>query len=89
MDLDYRPRFSFEISEEQQTRANKLLSVYGLRKAIFSKLLDEVLDLVEKGGPMAVGAILSDSISFSDVIPSLKQTKEVTNGLRGIQEVNH
>jgi hypothetical protein len=56
---DYRPRFSFEISEEQQDRANKLISTYGLRKAVFSHILDEVLDLIDQHGEIVIGAILS------------------------------
>ena len=56
---DYRPRFSFEISEEQQERANKLISTYGLRKAVFSHILDEVLDLIDQHGEIVIGAILS------------------------------
>ena len=70
---DYKPRFSFEITEEQKKRADTVLETYGLRKAIFGAILDDVLDLIEEHGGMAIGAILSSKIKPRDVIPSMKK----------------
>lgn len=71
MSIDYIPRFSFEISEEQKNRANKLLAHYGLRKALFTIILDDVLDLIEEYGGIAIGLILDKSLKPRDALPSL------------------
>jgi len=77
---DYCPRFSFEITEEQKQRADKLLDTYGLRKAIFGIILDDLLDLIESGGGMAIGAILSTKIKPSKMLKSMKKAEELTDG---------
>jgi len=74
---NYKPRFSFEVSEEQKQRADKVLSTYGLRKAIFGQILDDVCDLIEEYGGVAIGVIMSGKIKPRDVIPSMKQAEEV------------
>ncbi len=53
----YRPRFSFEITEEQQRRANKLLGTYGVRKVVMQKVLDDLLDAIETHGPIVIAKI--------------------------------
>lgn len=78
IDEDYKPRFSFEITEAQKERADRVISQYGLRKAIFGIVLDDVLDIVEEFGGMAIGAILSRNIKPKDIIPSLKQAEEAS-----------
>ena len=80
---DYRPRFTFEITEEQQLRANNLIGAYGLRKAIFSNILDDVLDIIEQHGNMAIGLMCSEKIKPKDIIPTINQVeklKEVKDG---------
>ena len=44
---DYRPHFSFEITEEQRVRVIKTFSDYGQKKAIMGRVLDEILDMVD------------------------------------------
>ncbi len=69
---DYKPRFGFEITEEQMVRANNLLSTYGQRKAIFGKILDDVLDLIESHGGMAIGIMMSEKVVTAGVIAILQ-----------------
>ena len=76
MNEEYKPRFSFEISEEQRDRADTLLSQYGLRKAIFSPVLDDVLDLIEEYGGIVVGVMMSGKVKPRDIIPSMKKAEE-------------
>ena len=76
---DYKPRFSFEISEEQKQRANKLLAAYGLRKAVFGPILDDVLDMIEDYGGVAIGVMMSGKLKPRDVVPSMKKAEEVGN----------
>ena len=75
MDDLYKPRFSFEISEEQQTRVNKLLSTHGIKRATFSVILDDVLDMLEEHGQIIVGVILDDSVKPREVIPVLAKAE--------------
>lgn len=80
MNPDYRPRFSFEVTEEQKQRADRLFSIYGMRKAVFGVILDDLLDLVEDYGGIVLGMIMSCKVRPREVIPSMKQAEEVSNG---------
>jgi len=77
MNEDYKPRFSFEVSKEQKQRADRLLSTYGLRKAIFGKVLDNVLDLIESHGGIAIGIMMSDSIDIKEILPTMQEVKKI------------
>ena len=78
MNTEYKPRFSFEITEEQMLRANKLLAQYGLRKAIFGKVLNEILDLIEDHGGIAIGIMMTERIKVKDIIPTMREVTEAT-----------
>lgn len=73
---NYKPRFSFEITEAQKERADRVLFTYGLRKAVFGQILDDVLDLVETYGGVALGVIMSGKIKPRDVLPTLKEAEK-------------
>lgn len=77
MVYDYKPRFSFEIDDAQQLRANKLLSGYGIRKAIFSKLLNEVMDIIDEFGDVAIGILSSNVVKSKEILPTMKRTDDV------------
>lgn len=70
---DYRPRIVFEITTEQQTRVNKLLSTYGLRKSVFSVILDDLLDLIEDHGHIVTGILLDKAAKPREIMPSLAE----------------
>jgi len=72
---DYKPRFSFEISYEQKQRADTLLVNYGLRKALFTKILDDVLDLIEDHGGIAIGIIMAGQCKPREILPSMKEAE--------------
>lgn len=73
---DYKPRFLFEITEEQKIRADRVLSQYGLRKAIFGPILDDVLDLIENYGGIVIGVMMSGSMKPKEIIPTLHRAEE-------------
>jgi hypothetical protein len=77
---DYKPRFSFEITEEQMLRANKLLSQYGLRKAIFGRVLDDVLDAIEVDAGMAIGLLMSEKVVMKGIMTALADRTSVKKG---------
>jgi hypothetical protein len=64
-------RFLFEITEEQSIRANRLLSQYGLRKAIFGKILDDVCDAIELDAGMSIGMLMSEKIVLNGLMATL------------------
>jgi hypothetical protein len=74
---NYRPRFSFEITDEQKLRADRLINTHGLRKAIFSRILDEVLDLIDEHGPVVIGALMSPKVSPTEIIGPLSKAKKL------------
>ena len=76
MPEDYRPRFFFDITEEQQARANKLIATHGMRKALFQPILDDVLDLIQEHGQMAAGLIMDGRVRPKEIMPLLKKTEK-------------
>lgn len=86
MTNDYKPRFSFEITEEQMLRANKILSQYGLRKAIFGKILDEVLDLIESHGGMAIGIMMTEKVKIKDILPTMRKVADTGKKIKGEED---
>ena len=76
---DYKPRFSFEVTEEQKVRADALIGDYGIRRNLFGPILDDLLDLVEEKGGLALGLIIARNIKPRDVIPIMNKV-EKTNG---------
>lgn len=77
----YIPRFTFEISEELKARANKLLSTHGIRRAVMTPILEDLLDMIEEHGQIVVGVILDQSVRPRDVVKSMaKAEKRANNG---------
>jgi len=74
MGLSYRPRFSFDITEEQQNRKNRLGLTHGIQKAVFQVILDDFMDLVEQHGQMVCGIIIDRRVRPRDILPSLSQS---------------
>jgi hypothetical protein len=75
MSDDYKPRMSFEITEEQQLRANRLLNTYGLRRTVFGVILDDLLDMIEEHGQIVVGILLERATKPREIMPSLAQAE--------------
>lgn len=71
------PRFSFEMTELQRLRSAKLLNNYGIRRAIFGKILDDVLDMIEEKGGLAIGILMSDIVKPRDILPSMQAVEQV------------
>jgi hypothetical protein len=80
MPLDYRPRFSFDITEAQQIRKDSLGLTHGLQKAVFQVILDDFMDLVEQHGQMICGIIIDRKLKPRDMLPSLHQAAKKAGG---------
>ena len=72
---EYRPRFSFDITDEQRERCDKLIGTHGIRKALFQPILDDLLDLLEKHGQIISGIIMSKNVKPKEIMPILKQAE--------------
>ncbi len=75
MNDDYKPRFSFEVTEEQKIRSDKLLNTYGIRKAVMATILDDLLNLIEKHGQVIVGVLLDGAVKPREIMPSLAKAE--------------
>ncbi len=76
---DYKPRLSIEITDEQQQRINRLLGTYGIKKAIFSTILDDLLDLIELHGQVVVGVLLEKSTKPHEILRCLSKANKIGN----------
>lgn len=74
---EFRHRFSFEISKEQSDRVEQFLNTHGLKKALFSIILDDVLDLLERRGAIVIGIILDGAAKPHEVIPILNKAERI------------
>lgn len=77
MNDDYKPRFSFEITEEQRQRTNELMSIYGIRKSLMGIILDDLLDLIEEHGSIVIGIILDHAAKPRDILSSIKDVGKI------------
>jgi hypothetical protein len=79
---EHTPRFSFEITEATRYRiAHTALSQFGLRKAVFNIILDDLLTILETSGPAAIGFLLNRKLRPSDILQSMHDAREeVKNG---------
>lgn len=73
--MSEKARFSFEITEEQRLRALRVFSEYGMRKIIMSRVLDEVMDMIEQHGYTVIGVILDEDTELRKIIPSLAKAE--------------
>ena len=81
MNEDYKPRFSFEISEELHKRTSVLLSTYGLKKTIFSVVLEDLLNLIEEHGNVVIGILLDGAVKPREIMPILNKAERKANGI--------
>lgn len=69
-------RLNIEITEEQFNRLRHHLS-YGMRKAVFHKIIDQIIELCDKDGMVFLAMLLEGKVQ-------LKQTGEVKEDEREI-----
>lgn len=67
---EYRPRLSEEITAEQADALRELIP-WGMRKQIFSVLVDDLIRILRDGGDQrmeVLGLILDKSIGVKDIV---------------------
>jgi len=65
MTTDYRPRLSIEISD-QQARELRDLIPWGLRKQLFTVIVEDVIRLTRKYGHTFIAAVIAGKIQLAD-----------------------
>ena len=70
----YIPRFSVEITEEQQRWIMKHLSQHGMKKALFNVIITDLMEAVNKNGVEVIGALMARHIKLGDI------TEEIGDG---------
>lgn len=61
----YRPRLSVEITEEQQLALQKYFE-FGEQKRVFSIVVDDVIEMLEKYGRAFVAAVVMRKVKYED-----------------------
>lgn len=75
-------RLQFEISEEQRLRMNKIFTEYGQIRSVMSRVLDEVMDMVEEHGYLVFGIIMDKDTKIRKIIPSLAKADRKASRLK-------
>lgn len=63
---EWKPRLSVELTEKQYEGLSRLER--GWKKALFHAIIDDINQMMDEHGDLAVAAIASYSFKFSDVI---------------------
>jgi predicted CopG family antitoxin len=64
---EWRPRLSIEITKDQYLKLQNLVP-WGVKGALFSELVDGVIELLEKEGEVVIAAILSKQLKAKDIL---------------------
>ena len=73
-DEPFPRKLSIQISEEQYRKLEPLS--YGLRTAVFRKLVDDIGVLLEVHGEFVVTAIVQGQISIADIARSAREARD-------------
>lgn len=61
------PRLNIELTEEQDELLRKLIP-WGLKRHLFSAIIDEVIEVLKEHGEIAITAIACKKVKFIDVL---------------------
>jgi len=82
-DKNYTPRISFEISEALKDRADLLLNTHGMRKAILTPILEDLLDMIEEHGQIICGVLLNEGVKPREIIKSMAKAERIGKANEG------
>lgn len=78
---EYRPRLSIEITEEQQSAIRDIDLPHGWQKAIFGKLIDDIIDLYNDYGTNALACLISGQAKPRSILPTLARSEDLSKKL--------
>ena len=73
--MNERPRLSVEITYEQRLRLSSCITQHGLQRAVFSKMIDNLCDMIEKYGEGVLACVLDDDLSVEELMKLLLKGK--------------
>ena len=65
MDRDCSPRLTIELTEEQYNKLLKLVP-WGIKRKLFSVVIDDIIRLLETHGQKFLAAVLTKSIKLEE-----------------------
>lgn len=65
---EYRPRLSIDLTQEQREALDRILGQYGLQRAVFSVIIDDLIESVNKKGPNIISGLISRAIKLEDFV---------------------
>jgi len=72
MSTDYRPRLSIDLTEHQRKELDRILYTHGFRRAVFSVIIDDLIESVNRHGPDILSGLLARAIKLEDLSKELK-----------------
>lgn len=72
MPSEYRPRLSIDLTPEQRRDLDRILGQHGLQKAVFSILVDDLINAVNTHGHHVISGLISRAIGFTDIVKEPK-----------------
>lgn len=72
---DYRPRKSINVTEEQLEKLRELIP-YGLHNAVFSAIIDDLIEALEYVGPELIALIIRRQVNLSDYSRTIKKAHD-------------
>ena len=74
MSINYRPRLSIEITDEQSKKLKQLIP-WGVKNELFSTIIDDVIKLIEENGEIVIAAMLTRKL-LTRSLPSIREVIE-------------
>jgi len=67
MSTEYKPRLSVDITQTQRNELDRILGQYGLQRAVFSVVIDDLIEAVNRHGHAVVAGLISRSLKLGDI----------------------
>ena len=75
----YRPRLNIELTQKQYDDLQRLVP-WGLKNELFLAVIDDLIELLEKGGEAAIAFLITRKIRARDCLTSLKDINAKLGG---------
>lgn len=72
----WRPRLNIDLTEEQLLKLRELFP-WGVQQAFWRAIVDDVIDIVERKGSLAIAAVISKALHSRDISPTLRSLEDL------------
>jgi len=80
MNTKYVPRLSIDLTQEQHDQLNKIICQHGLKKLVFTCIIDDFISLCNKhGAGEIIGALTSKVIGINEICNLVMKDKNDYN----------